>query len=260
VSNFKKMLAGTLSQEVLSPLLRSYLFDPNFPAVEFAIPSWVNRPPDGWFHPSTHTTWPERMLQFYLTHPNELVAEPFDPASVMAIVQGNLWHEFIQACLMDMKVLTGVEVKIEDRKTMARGSMDGVTNAATLPIANDEVFEFKTTNPMRLNKLGKGLPNSMEVVDSFKDNFFQYYLQGQEYMRISGYRRWRGLFLGLVYPFPMREVVMDYDEAVGSMLRDRYLRVLDAVKGGRLLEPCCAPRSKEAKVCPAREVCPVGML
>jgi hypothetical protein len=113
---------------------------------------------------------------------------------------------------------------------------------------------------MRLNKLEKGPPDAPVVVESFKELSFQYYLQGQEYMRISGYRRWRGLFLGLVYPFPMREVVMDYDEAVGAMLRDRYLRVLDAVKEGRLLEPCCAPRSKEAAVCPAREVCPVGML
>ncbi len=263
MSNFRRVLAGARTQEVIIPLLRAALFNPTFPAFKIGVDEWVERPPDGYFHPSTHPSWTERMLFFYLTRPDELVPEPFDPHSIMAMVQGTFWHKFLQNVLMDMGALNAVEVEFEDAGTRAKGSLDGIVNSAKLSIEEDEVFELKTMAPQRLNRLAKGVPQSPEVVESFRDLDFPYYLQGQEYMRISGYRRWRGLFLGLVYPFPMREVVMDYDHAVGQAIAERYRRVLALVEQSSnvdALQPCCGVRSKDAAACSARTICPIGRM
>lgn len=247
---FRKLVQGAVSGEIIVPVIQAALWSPEFKSFDVQVGGFVNRPPDGWFHPSEHPLWPERMLYYLLTAPDRLVSEPFDPMSTMAITQGNFWHSFIEKVLLEAGVWKAIEVEAVDHETGARGSMDGVSDT--------EVGEFKTMRGARAAKIAKGAPDSPEVVDSFRALVPEYWAQGQEYMRLSGYRRWRAVILSLEYPFAMREVAMGYDHAFNHQTREKYMRVRQAVADQRLSMPCCAPASKEAQACPARLVCPMG--
>ncbi len=247
---FRKLLAGAASGEIIVPVIQAALWNPQFQSFTVQVQGFEDREPDGWFHPSTHPRWPERMLYYYLTEPSRLQGEPFDPASTMAVTQGQFWHSFVERVLLDAGVWTKVEVPFEDPETGSRGHVDGLSDT--------EIGEFKTMREMRARKIAKGAPDDPAVVESFRTLVPEYYAQGQEYMRISGYRRWRALILSLEYPFSFREVAMDYDHHFGGQIRDKYMRVRQAAADYRPPPPCCAPSSKEAKACPARLVCPVG--
>jgi hypothetical protein len=238
--------------EILVPILRSYLYDPKFPSFTVPVRGFEARPPDGWFHPSTHPLWYERQLYYYLTEPQAFVGEPYDPTSAMTVTQGQFWHTFIQACLTDCGWLKGVEVKVEDKETGSRGSMDG--------IGDEEVWEFKTMRATKAQKIVQGAPNDPRVIASFKALVPGYYAQAQEYMRLSGLRRWRGLILSLEWPFPLREIAMPYDELMAYQIRTKYLTVRQAVADQSVPKPCCGVGSKEAKACPARTICPIGRM
>lgn len=241
-------------------MLRAALFDPKFEAFEIEMPRMGNRPPDGWFHPSTHPTWPERMLYWYLVEPDRLAPEPFDPHSTMAVMQGHFWHEFIQKVGIDTGVLLNPPVcpcgckkrewYVEDPVVGSRGHMDGMLT--------NEVFEFKTMRPSKFRKIEQGPPNAGVVLESWKQMVPTYFAQAQEYMRLSGYRSHRTLVLSMEYPFEMREIVIPYDQVWAETIAAKYRRVRGHVEDGTMPQPCCAPFSKDAKACPARLVCPVG--
>lgn len=93
-----------------------------------------------------------------------------------------------------------------------------------------------------------------------KDKKPEYYAQAQEYMRMSGYDMMRMLIVGPDYPYPMKEIVIPYDRVAAMAVRDKYLRVRQAVADQVLPEACCGIRSTTAKQCFAREVCPVGLV
>ena len=46
------------------------------------------RVPDGFFHPSTHPRWGERMLFYYLTQPDRMIPEDIGYENRMAMVMG----------------------------------------------------------------------------------------------------------------------------------------------------------------------------
>ncbi len=247
---FRRLVQGAAKGETIVPVIQAALWSPEFQSFNVTVRGFEDRPPDGWFHPSEHPLWPERMLYYYVTEPTRLVGEPFDPSSTMAITQGNFWHSLIEKVLLEAGVWKATEVGVVDVETGARGSMDGVSD--------DEVGEFKTMRGARAAKIANGPPDSLEVVESFRKLVPEYWAQGQEYMRISGYRRWRAIILSLEYPFSMREVAMGYDHAWNFEIREKYMRVRQAIADQRSPRPCCAPASKEAKACPARLVCPMG--
>lgn len=132
---FRRLLGGVTTGETIIPVVQAALWNPEFKSFDVKVRGFEVRPPDGWFHPSEHPLWPERMLYYYLTEPDKLKGEPFDPASTMAITQGNFWHSLIEQVLLEAGVWKAVEVGVEDADTGARGSMDG--------ISDDEVGEFK---------------------------------------------------------------------------------------------------------------------
>jgi hypothetical protein len=255
--NFKKMLRGASQGEVVIPLLRAYLADPQFKSFVIKVRGFEQRPADGWFHPSAHPTWPERMLYYYLTQPESMIPEPLDPESVMAITQGIFWHEFTEVCLMDAGYLIAREVYHEDQDVGSRGSLDGVGVPQRFGI-DEEVFEFKTMKNVKIGMIDPGAPLDQKVIDSFRALEPGYYLQAQEYMRLSGHRWWRGLIHGLEYPFKRREIAFPFDPQVAYATRDKYMRVRQAVADQRLPQACCAPKSTQSKECPFRAVCPVG--
>lgn len=255
---FRKTMASIANGEVVIPIIRAKLWNPDFDSFTIEVEGFKNRPWDGWFHPSTHPTWPERMLYYYLTEHERLVAEPFDTASVMAITQGNFWHTFVQKVLIDAGYLIPPpegqkEHGFSDTETRSRGSVDGLS-------VDSEVFEYKTMMTAKMARIERGAPTDPAVLESFKRLAPEYFFQGQEYMRLSGFRRWRGVIQGLEYPFEMREIAMEFDPAAAYGIRDKYRAVLQAVADQRLPLACCAPKSDLAKVCPARLVCPVGSM
>lgn len=247
---FRKLLSSLGAGEVVIPIIRAALFDPNFKDFMVKVRGFERREPDGWFHPSEHPLWDERQLYYWITEPERLSPEPFDMHSVMAVTQGQFWHSFIEKVGTDCGLFTGCEVKFEDDETGARGSMD-----ATLP---DEGFEFKTARPNKFREMPKTHPEDAELLEWFKGYWPTYYAQGIEYMRLSGFRRHRMLFLCMDWPYEMREILVPYDHFFATEIADKYRRVRQAVADGRSPTQCCFPGSKEAKACIARLVCPNG--
>lgn len=276
--NFRKLITGINVGEKIAPLVRSFLWDPTIPSFDITMPDMKTRAPDGWFHPSAHPMMTERELYYYLAHPDEIISEVLDPHSTMAITQGHFWHELIGQVLGLAGVLithdsaagkavmeagglpvragaksSDVEWGFEHRRTMARGSVDGL-------IVDEGIFEFKTMDERIASKLPQGAVDSRELVDAYRERKPEYYGQAQEYMRLSGYRIHRTLILSLSYPFPMREIVIPYDEQYCLEVAMKYERVLDAVNGDGTPDPCCAAGSARARSCFARTVCPVGVV
>lgn len=248
-----KVIKGVGKGEIILPVIRAYLYDPNFPAFEVKVKGSQHRAPDGWFHPSTHPTWGERQLYYYLAFPELLVNEPLDPLGAMATTAGNFWHSFISVIGIESGILKDVDVAVQDDATGARGEMDG--------IGADFGFEFKTMNELKLSRLPKQAgPEDPEVLEWLKTKCPQYYGQVQEYERLSGYEEFRMVILHTGYPFDMREIMIPRDEKFIRDVKEKYLRVRQDVADQRMPEPCCGARSEMSKTCPAKETCPIALV
>lgn len=267
--NFRKLIKGALNQEVLVPLLRAYFDAPTFKTILLPIEGFDSRSPDGWFHPSEHPSWPARMLYYYLTEPGAMEREPPDPTFVLAVTQGKFWHALVQHILLEVGALREnpnppseherSEFPFAHQLSKSRGHVDGITEPEKLPIDGPEVFEFKTMSATKLQSMPQAPPTDPVVLAWLIERCYDYFLQGQEYMRLSGFHRWRGLFMSF-NPYLFREVVMDYDPAIGYAVQGNYQIAISASEAGTPPPNCCTPRSKESKVCPARQVCPVASL
>lgn len=272
-SAFKGLMKEVQTGTVLKPLLHAYLYEAVWPedfAITFAKGS-SRRDPDGWFHPSEHPTWPARMLFFYLTQPDKLIAEEFAYMNTLSVTFGSAAHGFIETCLKHLGLLLtpdelraeGFEVNPFNGEPVARdpqagstGHMDGVLRLH-LPAAPDRklhLFEFKTSNERKLRQL-----DDLDL-QKFIEIWPDYYAQAQEYLRMTGYAYVILLFMSLGYPWEMREIHIPANPRYQADTEARYLYVRHAAETGIMPEPCCSPRSKDAANCPARAVCPVGML
>jgi hypothetical protein len=268
---FRQLLAGIRDKEVLIPRLRAYWFNPNLPFVSIPTRDFEQRLPDGWFHPSEHPLWPERMLYYYLAFPNKMVPEPSDMNKVLAVTQGIFWHYFTQSCLEDLGLLRIVNPKghhawqrvekfVQDKRLLSKGSMDGQLNSDNIPtLSADEGFEFKTMSVAKMSGCPRGAPDDMDRLTWWKTKNTQYYAQNQEYLRMSGLSFMRVLILGLQSPFPMIELRVPYSYGEAMKVADKYARVIQALADRNLPDPCCSPKSQEAIECPARNVCPIGL-
>lgn len=266
---FRKVLSDLSKGTILKPMLHSYLFEAAFPDLDLGFKKHElgARAPDGWFHPSTHPLWPERMLYWYLAEPTKFLAEPMEYMGTLSVTIGSVMHSFIQACLADLGVLVGPkdglpydftptgEPKVVDEETGARGAMDGIVKMMipSLPNVPRHGFEFKTRTPLA------GKINDLDLA-TYKAKHPVYYAQNQEYMRLSGLSNFIVVFLSMGYPWEMTEIHVPADQYFQEEVRQKYLRVRRAVADGIMPEPCCGPRSADAKMCPARNVCPVGLI
>src|ERR1035437_1407735 len=244
---FTNIIKGARSNEKLLPVIDAYLQEGLFPSFDVHVRGKEQRASDNWFHPSTHPLWPERRLYWYLKDPEKLILEKLDLLGTMATTAGNFWHSFMEVCLVGAGVLKDTEVYVEDLETGSRGHMDGEMD--------DEAFEFKSMNSMKLNKLVRGSPDDPDVQSQWRDMSPTYYAQAQEYMRLSGYQTMRFLIQTTEYPFVRREVVVPYDKPFALGIRDKYLRVRQAVADQRPSRDCCGMGSLQMKECPSRELC-----
>lgn len=257
--NFRNLLKSIGNEELVVPLLRTALYDPSFKSFTIKVEGFEARPPNGWFWPSTHPLWPERLLYEYVTAPERLVLEPMDPTGTLAVTAGSFFHTFVQTVLVregtlekmpevcgcGMKHPERAEVFLVDEEAGTRGHSDGVVHTG-------DGFEFKTMNPSKMYGIPKGPPMDPEVLTWFREKCPDYYAQAQEYLRMSGRRRMVVVILALVYPFEMREIHVAYDPAYATATREKYLRVRQAVADQRPPRCGCDMRTKD---CPSRLVC-----
>lgn len=278
--NFRRMVDMVDQELVLKPLVESYLALAKFPD-KFTVTfhkAGRERVPDGYFHPSTHPMWPARMLYYLMTAPDQMETEQLSYESRMAVTMGTAIHGFIEMCIRDAGLMVPLgkglcaacerphghkkdecdEFGVLDKKVGVRGHMDGILliNVAGRRWIPDMpgVLEFKTTNP----NAGRNLvDNDLEM---FREKWPEYYGQVQDYMEASGLRQAIVLIAILGFPWKLVEIQVPYDPAYVIVLRNKYQAVRDHQKMGVPPDPCCAPFSAEASVCPARYVCPIGAM
>jgi hypothetical protein len=125
--------------------------------------------------------------------------------------------------------------------------MDGVVMTPAFGMTG---FDLKTINHFSAAKIPDG-PDQPETLEWLKTKHLYYWCQMQEYMALSGLRKMIMLFIGMGFPWVMKEVHVDYDPAYIVALEAKYRMVREAVAAGSPPEPCCHIGSKEAKSCPA---------
>lgn len=269
------------SGQVITPIINAYLYEAKFPEVFTTTfrKAGGQRKPDGYFHPSTHPLMTARQLYYYMAEPDKVVPEQLSYESRMAVTMGTAVHGFMQMCLLDAGVLikpSGDCVSCGrphgtrknqcdehggmDPELKSRGHLDGITQIdakGALWVPGMGGFEFKSTNP---NKVRGVKANDLHwMLNWFKEKCPDYYAQVQEYMRITGLRQFVVLFLSMGYPWSPLEIQVPYDSDHANRIAAKYALVRKHVEMGVPPEPCCAVKSKTARNCFARRVCPVGM-
>lgn len=248
--DFAEMTKQRREGMLLIPHLSAYLYNADFPdevTVTFKKGD-SRRPSDGWFWPSTHPTWPLRALWLYLNEPETLPTEDREYMNTLALTMGTAIHTFIETCLRHMGLRTPElntctscspekecqEPGFADHEVGSRGHMDGILDLSPLkplPVAVPEIvgFEFKTGSDRVISGL-----NSMDL-ETYRRRHPVYYGQNQEYMALSGRRMVIVLFMGLGWPWPMREIHVPFDPAWVSQTREKYY----AARAADSLPACC---------------------
>lgn len=257
-AEFRRFVRDINAGKILIPAIRAELSNPKFKGFTVPVEGWSSRPYDGWFHPSSQSTWTARQLYYYLVRPDMFEPEPPSALFVLAVTQGKFWHEFIQRLALDIGVLVPnkgstrkddilkrAEISLMDKEINVRGHADGRLKSGNL-------FEFKTMSDFKIKKV-----KSFEDIKVLEPG---YYGQTQDYLAIDGADEMRYLIMSLASPFPMEEIVVPADKAFQAAQRDKYQEAMQAAADQQPPSACCAPRSKQAKACPARLACPIGMV
>lgn len=266
-SQFATLLRSAADGEVVAPLLRAYLTDVHWEedfAVHFRKGSDV-RKPDGWFHPSAHPTWPERMLWWYITQPEALIPERMALENTISVTLGSAVHGFIETCLKHMGLLlttdqlrdlgytvNGGEPQAIDPEVRTKGHMDGILDVhlPDFPEPRYHHFEFKSAN--------KEAIMSIDTMDTpaFIKKWPGYYAQVQEYLRMTGFSVSVVVMMQMGFPWTLREFHIPANRQYQVDVAGKYHRVLRAAESGVMPAPCCSVGSAESKRCPARGICP----
>lgn len=252
--DFARTMSGIVANEVIIPRIHTQLFNAEFSGFDVHIPGWIEdkRIYDGWFHPSSHSTWTVRQLYTYLVRHQVLQEERMELTSIMSVTRGKFWHMFLQRIMLDDGVLLEDEVPIEDPETNRRGHADG-------KLITGELLEIKTINAFKVTKI----TNEAQL----KELKFGYWTQTQDYLDCMGVEAMRYLMINPDWPFQMSEFVVRANEIYQARRRKEYLYAIEmalkyptgeALAVDSELALCCAPRSKDAKQCPAKLACPIG--
>lgn len=258
--DFQQAVRNVRKGMVLKSLVQNYLHDvPSLRWPEMPERDFGDRPPDGWFHPSTHPLWPERALFDYLANPARIASEPPDYMRTLSLAFGVAMHGFmayilesaglrppeLQRCEICRPEAECNEPGVQDEEAGERGHMDGIL---ALPgYYGEDIFEFKTANNRNLSRV----PDL--DLDAFRAKWPDYYAQQQSYLRMSGRRRSVVLIMSLGYPWDMREIHVPFDPAFADDTREKYMRVRQAVADQRA--PGCGCLRAQRNGCPSRGLC-----
>jgi hypothetical protein len=227
---------------LVKPIFLRWIQDQSIP---LNFPLWIersgNREPDQWFHPSGHPMMSESDLLDYLLYPRYVQRDPLAYGGAMGTLNGTMWHGVVGAILDAAKLTVPLpESDCEacglprpkrgqfvregqcgehsgiDYRTRSKGHLDKILNLRDGPRGFDLKTRFKG-----------GLRKSPDMdTEYFAATWPYYYYQAQEYMRITGLRRYIVLFLEAGSPWDTREYHIDFDPAVGLEIESKYLSVL----------------------------------
>lgn len=237
---------------LVKPLLLRFFLDTS---VEFAFDVRVTRPVrrefDGWFHASSHPVMSDRELYLYMTEGTQ--REELDYISAMSVMFGTVVHGVVQEAVDRLGIAVPLpaddcpacglpratpytratrtvrrgtkgycwEHGACDQQTRSRGHLDAILNLQGI-----RGFDLKTIRPLTLMKTP-----DMDL-EFFRQKWPGYYAQAQEYMRITGLRKFIVFFMALGNPWEMREYQFDFDPVFAYRTEQKYLRVLKAIEGG----------------------------
>lgn len=238
----KHAAAGCL----VKPLLLRFFMDTD---IEFSYDLRIARPrdrrPDAWFHASTHPLMGDSALYQYMTGKHE--PREMGYTGVMGTMFGTMVHSVVQAAMDQLGIMVplpsdpcpactlpraGKKVRkgakgycwehgAADQNTRSRGHLDGILN-----LEGVRGFDLKTIRPLGLHKAPDMDPAF------FIRTWPEYFAQAQEYMRLTGLRKFIVFFIGLGNPWEMREYHLEFDPAFALMTEQKYKRVLAAVENG----------------------------
>lgn len=277
-SIFASLVRDASEGLVMKPRVMNYFYHAEFPE-EFTV-AFRNegkpREPDGFFHPSTHPTMPVRQLYYYMVakdDPSYWAHEQLDYRSRVSVTMGTALHELFEMAFKEMGMLTEPEGTclacgkkqpdecsehgVLDLVNNTRGHMDGITtNFSRLGTAG---FDLKTSNNNSLSRIED------HDLEGFRKKWPYYYGQAQSYM-ISAkeslgieLKNFIFLFVGLGFPWEIREFIVPYDEEYCEALKAKYQKVLRHVEMGEPpAEVCCQSKAEANKClavrCPVREL------
>lgn len=221
--------------------------------------------PDDYFHPSGHPLMGDRQLYFYLTRPDDWVREPLGYIGRMSTLMGSVMHEIVETALTDCGYLIKPKGqcvacgKLQPKECREHGALDNVLgtrghmDGRLRYDGKERGFEFKTAIAFSL----KDVRNN--DVEAFRAKWPKYYAQVQEYMRMTSLTGYVVVFMAMGNPWTLREFHIDYDPFYAAETAVKYHRVRQAVKDGRMPDPCCSAGSVQSKNCPATS-CPIKAL
>jgi hypothetical protein len=244
--DLRRAVKGMANNEILIPAIQAALNSPTFKGFDIKVEEWTARPPDGYFHPSTQSTWNVRQLALYLMAPKLVVQERMQVTGVLAITQGHFWHMFLQHIARETGYLIDDEIGFTDEEYKRRGHMDGLLRIKGVY----EGLEIKTINQFKINKI-----ISEEALKELK---YQYWCQAQEYLDVFELPRMRFLFISPSYPFPMKEFIVKADPVHQASRRKDYRDAISIYESGQKLPlpsgGCCG----QVDTCALKYACKFG--
>lgn len=224
---------------ILKPILINFFLSDEPFRIRVDVQRSVGRPPDGWFHASTHPTMGARDLYQYLVRPETVQREKMGFPGKMGTMFGTIYGDLIRQACQILKISVPVprgtcracglpqpsECKEHgacDEATLSRGHLDGILHVSGAYYGN----EIKTIRSLGLSKVP-----DMDV-DYFRKHWPYYYYQVMEYMRLTGLRTFIVLFMSMGSPWEFREFHVPYDPAVALEIENKYLRVIRARDSG----------------------------
>jgi hypothetical protein len=215
--------------------------------VDFELPLKIqrqmNRPYDGWFHSSVHPAQDEHDLWVYLAHPERVKRKEFGYIGGMATMFGTVVGEVLKEATRQAGVSVpppagrcpacGQRQPLDCREhgachepTRSRGHLDDILDFGSGGVYG---LDNKTIKPF-------GLKDAPDMdPEFFRQKWPRYFAQGQDYMRMTGLRKFIYIFLGLGTPWEMREYHLEFDPVFAFGIEQKYRRVIEAWQDGGIL-------------------------
>lgn len=233
--NFRSVVRSAADGCLLKPLLMGYFDSPAAITMTLRTGRTGDRDPDGWFHASAHPGLSEADLTAYLH--GHLAAEDFSYVARMSMLFGSVTHSVVQHALVKLKIMVPVprgtcpacglprpskcrEHAAVHEPTRSRGHLDGILLFPGSELPEPWGFDLKTIKPQLLWKAP-----DMDL-EYFRATWQKHWWQMQEYMRLTGLRRYIVLYMAMGNPWDMREYHVPADPAAARDIERRYLAAL----------------------------------
>jgi hypothetical protein len=239
---------------LVKPVLMAFMCSDQAAELKVRAGKPVERAPDRWFHCSTHAVMPEDRLVAYLRQPAETPPAsrdyPLSMSFAMGTIMGDVARQVLEKtgfAIVPSREPCDVcgqqrpkcrEHAASQPELRSRGHLDSILNFTGLPTEGmprtvagmNEAgimsllhgYDHKTANPMTLREL----PEMDE--EAFKAKYPKYWWQFQEYMRLTGLRKYICLIQALGSPWTVKEYHIPFDPDAAADIERRYKGALVA--------------------------------